>query len=478
MRLEFIGQSRRDPDNTQANPARLVNMYREPMGEGYSLKRVLGAAYFTVLPGVPTRAIAEFGGELYAVNGGMLYRVDSDGTKQALCAVADDPNTSLTSNNGSICVVAGGVLHVWDGTTRTTPETGAFADVASSVFWGQRTLLSEQGGRRIQWSGVADAGTYDGLDFASAEARDDNIVRLMNIQGQLWVFGERSIERWYLTAGSDFAKPMSGALIDTGLRGWHLVAQIPNGGFFVGSDGIAYLISGGSVRPVSTRGVETNIQAGTASHVFYYEDEGHKFCVIRYSDRPADVYDIVADEWHERASGPEFMPWAALYCAKVHGDWVVANEAGEIHALRRIGRDGGEVLVGEATSRTLKEAGDPFSIDRITLWASTGQTYLGRETGVGLMIGGGALLETGDQTGLKIRDQAANPRPARIVLQFSRDRGKTWGKERWVSLGDLGDYRKLVRVYGCGAFETATMRLRFSDADDVTIESVCDVEAA
>ncbi len=59
MKVEFCGQSSRDPDNWQASSSRLVNCYREPsQGKtGHTIKSDLGTSAFSSVSGVFFRAI-------------------------------------------------------------------------------------------------------------------------------------------------------------------------------------------------------------------------------------------------------------------------------------------------------------------------------------------------------------------------------------------------------------------------------------
>ena len=66
MKVEFCGQSSRDPDNWQASSSRLVNCYREAsQGKtGHVIKSDLGTTAFSSVSGVDFRAMAEIEGNL------------------------------------------------------------------------------------------------------------------------------------------------------------------------------------------------------------------------------------------------------------------------------------------------------------------------------------------------------------------------------------------------------------------------------
>lgn len=473
--VEWIGAARRDDDNSQAESARLINCYRERLGDKFIIKSVLGMSEFATLGGVFMREMAEIGGQVYAAHGGRLYRVASDATVTDIAGVTDAADTTISGNNGAVTVAAGGTYtHIASGGAVTMPATGAISNIGSVSFLGQRTILTEKDGARIQWSDVADATAFDGLDFATAESRDDNIIRGAAINGQFWVFGERSIERWFMTGAGDsaeFLAPLSGSTIDTGLLGFGLLAEFPNGAFFIGSDGIAYLASGGDLRPVSSRGVETSVGQASPQRCFYYTDEGHKFCVIQFADRPAWVYDISSDEWHERAEGALLYNWSAVASVQAYGGNFVGTELGGIYQMSRTNRDGDTALIRRGVSRTLELDGRQFTIDRLQIAPRTGREAVYEDATELLFTDGTEYLDAGGGSPLIIGYDGQYERDAQIMLRFSRDRGETWGVEKWRSLGKSGDYGKIVKILAQGRFERATVEFVLSEPAEIPMDA-------
>lgn len=476
MMVEWIGSGGRDSDNSQASTSRLVNWYRENLNGKPVLKGVLGTETFATLEGVFMRAMRAIGGEIYAANGGYLSKIDSAGGIQQIGEVASTYDTSISSNNGKITVASGGDLYVFTGTTRTTPDTGAFSSIGSVSFIGQRTILTEKNGRRVQWSGVADAEDYDGLDFATAEQRDDAIIRGVAIGGQYWVFKETCIEQWYLTGAENFIAYRPGSLVDIGLKAFGLYTDVPNGGFFVGTDNIVYLVSGGAMKPVSNRAVETAIQSGTADRAHYHENEGHKFCVIRFSDRPAWVYDISMNEWHERAEGVDLGPWSAVEAVSAYGAFFIGTETGDIRKLVANNYDAVQPLIRKATSRNVNMEGQYFSVDELEFWGTFGQSRVSTWVNWGLDAGEGIALDAGDEEGALAVVTLIPTRGAEIAMRVSKDRGETFGKEREKSLGDLGDYDRVVKYRALGTARNFCVEITASDPVDVTLDAQASVQ--
>ncbi len=441
--VEFVGQSRKDDDFAQANTSRLINVYREPGEDGFVLKSVPGTTLFADIDAVFLRAMQAVNGDVYAVCGGELHQITSGGSISTLGQV-EDGDATISGNNGKVAVAAGGDYYVWDGSTLNTPTGGSFDAVGSVEFIGQVTVMTELNGRRFQWSDVADAETLGGLDFATAEGRDDNILRAVVINGNLWLMKEESCEIWYPTSAG-FSR-VNGGVLDTGLKAFGLVAKFDGGAFFVGDDGIAYITNGAGLQPVSIPPVETDISQGQARRCFYYEDEGHKFCVIQFNDRVAWVYDLSTGEWHNRGAGTELNPWRVVSAVKAWGYWHVGGDLGQILRLGRTNADFDGPLVRKITSRTLK-TGEYQTLVRLEL--------LGR-MGVSAVSG----------------------REPQMYIRVSKDSGKTWSNEKWRSFGAVGDYDARLVWRALGTARQWTVEATISDAVELPLKAQAILEVA
>lgn len=471
--VEFIASSRRDDDATQLTPARLINMYREPIGEGgFALKSVLGMQRMASLPQSISQAMEVVDGTVYAAAGGRLFSIEGRNVSN-LFAIRNASPTTISGNNGAVTVAANGEYYHWQGDVLTRPETGAITNVGSVDFIGQRTILTELRGRRVQWSAVANGQSFDGLDFASAEARDDDILRGVVINNLYWVFGETSIEQWGLTGGTNFISPLPGRVTDIGLLSFDLLTKIPNGAFFVGNDGIAYITDGSSMRPISSRSVETSLEESQPTHCVYYQDEGHKFCAIRFDDRPAWVYDLSANEWHERAEGATLQPWSVRHGVYSDGTSHVIAGAGDVCTLTRCNTDFGSVMVRQAVSRTLEFDGHRRSVDFFRLKPLVGRGQIGSRGVIG--TGQSAAAGNGQQEGI-LTGRTIDVRDASVLFRTSRDFGETWSRYKQRGLGALGRYYTQVVLRALGQFRQFNVEITISDPVEVPISTIAIVE--
>lgn len=444
--IEFIGSTRQDGDNIGANPARLVNLYRERVGNRMVLKGVPGQTTFVDLNDVLGRAVTEVGGTLYAVSGGALYSIDSAGTATSLGAIADDEDTFMEGYASNVTVAAGGNYYVWDGTTLSTVTGGAFTSIGSIAFLSGYTIITEKNGSRFQWSDIQDPGTLDGLQFATAEGVDDILLRAITHGGNLYLFGKASTELWTLTgaANANAFSRLAGGVIDRGLLAPKLAVDFGQGVFLVGDDGIAYLMSGATMQPVSVRGFETSVAEETPTHCFYYEVEGHKFIVVRFAGRPSWIYDISSGEWHERAVGNDHDAWNVVGAVKAYNKWRGINTLSGIVTLEGVA-DLGATILKKAISNTFDNDDNRFRVNRLVMRARTGFSDLGRDMN--------------------------------LILRLSGDRGVTWGTSKPRSLGSLGEHETRAVWRSLGQFRTLTAEITLGDNTDAPIytDAVLDV---
>jgi hypothetical protein len=400
------------------------------------------------------RAIQWVDGQVYVATDGSLSTLSEGGYIASVGTIADDVNTTISGNLGYVAVVAGGNYYTWNGTTLTEPPDGAFENYGSVDTLGQRMLLTEQNGRRFQWSDVADPDTLDGLNFATTEAGEDNNIRGVVLNGNYWIFKERSTEIWYQTGSSNEAEAfarVSGGIVTTGLKGFNLLTKMRGGLFFVGNDNIAYVTSGEGLKVASTPPVARSISDNTPTHCFYYEHEGHKFCAIRFTDRPAWVYDFTTDEWHERSEGANHGPWAAVATTQdTQGKWIVVGDGGFVGQLSKT--LGGQIydregpLYRRAISRTLRSDSDPFKLSEVEFYADYGRADTDAET--------------------------------QLMAQFSGNRGNTWQSQRSMHLGNRGDYEKRVVFHSLGQFRHVTARIDMTHKYEIPIWSDVRVKLA
>lgn len=412
---------------------RLVNWFAratEGISQATLLGRGGGVAQADV--GGPVRAVFGFNGTLYAVADGNLVKVVGS-TVTTIGAVGTSENVSVATNNSQIALIVGNTYYVSDGATVTSHSTGAISTPVDLTYIdGYIVVIGEGQGRKdlITVSGLDDATTFAGLDFASAEDNPDALIGIAREGSRLLLFGTEIAEEWYNSGDADFPLAPSGRVIEQGLYSRRMLAKEDNSVFFVSEDKVAMRTSGGVPPVISTREIDDLLEASTPTYAFTFKERGHKFYAIRRDGASTLVYDMTTGLWHERTTGTLEQPWFVTCAAQVDGTYYYGTDTGKIVTLdENTLTDDGQTILAEAVSVPIYEP-DHFVVSRIHMQVSGGTGQLGRN--------------------------------ARVSLEMSKD-GRNWGTEKWRDTGDIGEYGKLIEWHGLGAYRRAQIRVRISD---------------
>jgi len=175
-----------------------------------------------------------------------------------------------------------------------------------------------------------------------------------------------------------------------------------------------------------------------AEAMVYGADE-HKFYQLTFpTANRTFLYDTASGIWSEAQTGTSVNPvrHSARFSTYFQGDVIVSDYAtNQVYTMDPTSyTDNGTPIIREVTTRHILS-----DFNRIRISA----LYIDMETGVGLQVG-----------------QGSNPQ---IMLQYSKDNGRTWGAERWVSLGAVGEYGTRVIWRRFGSSPSAVFKIRMSD---------------
>lgn len=415
----LFGPAARDDTAPQANPARLINCYREP-GQRTLIRAIDGLGVYSNTGKVLAGDMLDVDGDTYAIFGDTLFRVPGEN----LATVASGEQ-HLSRNGAAVTIVSGGRYFVWANEALSEP-TGIFDSYGSVTYLAGRTILSEGDGNRFEWSDIGTPETLNGLNFASAEQRDDKLVRVMAVNGVIMCFGEKSTEIWAATGagGAGAFALLPGAVVDTGLKARKLAVDVGGATFMVGDDGIAYLAASTQWVPVSIPAVNVAIRDSDPQRCVYWESLGHKFAAITFRDRPAWVYDLATQEWWERANGRDGRWNVGMSCPKGQS-WLFGATDGKVYEVKGT-TDMGSTMYHEATSGLIDQGGF-VTINEIEFGASYGfQTF-----------------------------------NVQLRMETSRD-GVTWSRAGSVDLGYDGDFMRRAVFRRIGRSRKRAFRLQWN----------------
>lgn len=179
------------------------------------------------------------------------------------------------------------------------------------------------------------------------------------------------------------------------------------------------MVQGFNMKKVSTEDIDNIIRGFTVwqdAVAFGYILDGHKMYQITFPTAERSfLYDVTTDFWFELQTGVSLSARHMANFGITFNTFTFVSDTttGTIYKLDpTVYTDNGTPIKRQLTSRHVNMDGNRFGIDEV---------YLDMETGVGIQYG-----------------QGSDPQ---IMMQISKDGGRTFGTERWRSIGKVGQYK-------------------------------------
>lgn len=390
------------------------------------------------------------------VCGESLYEIDSGGATTSLGSLGGSSGTvSMDENGTQLAICDGSSVYIFTYSTDTF-VTVSDADLPSAEtikFIDGYFVINKNDSGAFYLSELYDGTSWDALDFATAESSPDNLKRVYNALGQLWLFGDKTIEIWSNVGGSGFPfERISGGKIDTGCAAAHSVIAMDNAIFWLGEDnkggGMIYRAQGFQPQRISTHAIEYKLQQvnDLSTLVAYtYQQDGHVFYVLTGDSLETTiVWDNATNLWHERAylNAGVYESHLANCHMYVFGKHLVGNRLdSNIYEMDLdIYDDNGAEIRRQRTFTHIGDEGKRFKVRSLRV---------DFERGVGLTTGQGSAPVA--------------------MLRVSKDGGRSWSNEYTASLGAIGVRRPAVAWNRLGYFEEMTVELTVSDPVKVAI---------
>jgi hypothetical protein len=425
---------------------RLRNMFVEaaPTAEGQvTLLSRRGLEQHSALGAGPITGIFSepgvFGGDLFAVSGGILYR----GTT-SLGSIASFGPVSFAASDTELAITAGGTLYRYHETDGL--DAVAFPDSAGTLavaFHDGLFLAVREDTQRWYFSAVLDADSWGALDYASAERRPDPLLDIKVLNDTAYLLGATTIEPWANTGDPDLPySRIEQRLFDKGVWGTGCTQEIDNTLMFVGDDGQVYRLAEVPQR-VSDHGIEERIAASASVGTFAYQYEGHSFFCVRL-DTATFQFDLATGQWSELTSYGR-ANFRARCAASIGTEVLFGDDAGG-----KVWQFGGWTDGGAPMERLFTAAfpipGGAVPINNVNIEANSGWTDL-------------------------LAGQGSDPD---VELRASRDAGATWGEWRGAKLGEQGQYRRRTQWRRMGIFDApgAMFECRVTDPVPFRVSAV------
>lgn len=418
---------------------------------------------------------------LLSQNGVNSVTIQSSGTNYSqgdTATINDQTGTgatvTLTIASGAISAVT--VVNQGSGytnptiTINTSTGSGFVGQVFAGQFLGCDTLTYKDGfavfnvpnKNLFQISGAGDFTSYNSTFSASLTDAGEPIVAVAQYKDEVWLFNSRHAEVWFNNGGTNlpFAKRES-FLITQGLAAKDSLVSANNTLIWYSrsSDGKGFITEWNFYTPnnISTHAVDYIINTYPITDdafAYAYRMDGNLFYVITFPTANATwVYNFATQSWHQwSSSGLKNIQnrhlsncFAYCYNKNLVGDY----QSGNIYYLDNTNyTDNGTNIIRERTCKHLYK-------DNMLISAYNFVIEL--EAGIGLQNG-----------------QGSNPQ---IMLQISKDGGRTWGPELWQSAGKIGQYTYRALWPSLGMARDWVFRIRTSDPNKfVILGARCDVE--
>jgi hypothetical protein len=434
------------PVNAQKRTNLYVEIQQDPEANGLVMYPTPGLTRFVNLGANPSRGAYERSNLMYQVAGSALYEITANGTS-TIRGTLDTAGgrVDMADNGTQLLIVDGSFGYIYNFSTFAFTKITAPGFQASDTcaFLNGYFIVQRAGTGQFAVSDLYDGLAWDALAFATSESDPDNLVRVFVDAGTVILFGDKTTEFWSDSGALDFPFSRVGLSgIEWGLASRWSVTKFDNSLMFLRKNRLGGAVqvcrlAGNSTQVVSTPELDyvfsnyTNTANATA---FSYMQSGHHmYCINFPSANESWEYDGLTQEWHKRSTNDGRYA-GEIQVNYLNKAYVSDYENGKIYLIdQNVFTDDGQTIVREFVSRHNKN-GDFVRIS---------QLWLEMESGIGLTSG-----------------QGSDPQ---LMMQISRDGGKTWGNEIWRSFGKIGANRVRALFNSLGRSRDWLFRFRVTD---------------
>jgi hypothetical protein len=450
-----LGQEGKSPVVTAQ---RHLNLYAEmtPGSEKgqFALYGTPGLALFTSFGSTPVRGGLAYGDYIYYVHRGTFWQVDNSGAKVSRGTIGTTSGrVEMACNGQQVGIVDGDNMYCYTIATHAFAivSSGLFADPIGITYQDGRFIVCFADSGQFQISALYDGTTFDALDFATAESSPDNLLRVMADHGEIVMCGDSTVEFWGNSGGQDFPySNIRGATLEFGLAApWSLVKYNDSlAGLFRNRMGQVQvmMMAGHALQKLSTPEIDSLINSyGVVSDAtaYAYMLGGHPMFQLNFPSADKSwLYDATTQLWSSLESGLS----GGRHRGEIHLDFlnkprVTDYESGNVYTIDPdTYTDNGLPIPREIITRHMMQNFKRQSISSL---------QVDMETGVGLVSG-----------------QGDNPQ---VMLQISKDNGRTWGNELWRPMGKIGQYYSRVVWRRLGMAYDWVFKLRITDPVKVVL---------
>jgi hypothetical protein len=342
---------------------------------------------------------------------------------------------SMKHNATQLAVVDGTYLYIFDLATNVLTLITSLAWLGSNFvdYLDGYFIFVRPNSEQFYISAVDDGTSLDALDFSSADRQPDKIITHRVFKGEIYLFGEKSVEPWVNSGANDFPfVRYNSTPVEVGICGERAVTTTIDSLVWVDPHGFVYSMSAYQPMRISTQAIEELLEGADLSTcvAWTYQIAGAEFVGIEADGVDTTlVYDIATKQWHERARGSS-SGWIPLGIHSVifHNGTVMAAYGSLVltrnHSVQRFA--GYPIVRDRVWPHMVSPSLEQITYRSLELRCSTGY--------------GGACF-----------------------LQISNDGGRTWGSPLIKYLGVTGRWNERIRWQLLGSANDRVFRLGCSD---------------
>ena len=423
--------------SVRGSPQRLVNMHTVSLNtDSTNVNQVLyptpGMDLWLDLLGSVVRGTIEFHGTVFVVYDNQfaaIHYIDGVKTVESIGVLQTyTGSVSIAATFDQLLIVDGiqGYLY--------TKSTAVYTQVTDSNFPVNCTFVAAQDTYFMAlvpdtdtffMSNGSDGSTWPALRFASTNAKYDNLVAMLPMFGEFWMFCTKSTEVWFDAGDPQFPyTPEGGAFLNYGCSAPETVLRTNTGAFWLGTGGnsgsglVLFGVNSTSINVISTQAMHDqfkNYSNINDAFSFSYQFEGLEFIVLTFrTDCHSWQYCVETQMWNELTSvntdvtspqgEPAFTRWRPscyTYFPINNGIHLVGDSvSGKIFQLSAdtFVEDTTSVIQRIITTPNLEIGSQYVTANYVELLMEPGQA---RDSGQGFQ--------------------------AQVALEISRDGGFTWG---------------------------------------------------
>jgi hypothetical protein len=437
---------------------RRVNVYYEIKEDGDKSRiAIFGTPAQVLFASVPSpvRGWWVFGGKMVVVAGSLAYTIDSNAVVTNIGSLQTSSGfVGMVDNGKGVLIVDGTKGYFWNGTVFTSPIVDAnFPNGATTCTFNDTYFIVDNPSVSGQYNvspGYYLPGTAWGASaFQNASSNPDSLIAIDSDHGFVIAWGGASIE-FHQDTGIGLTPqpyfPIVSATQQVGLTAKWSRAKFNNSIAFLGTNlqGLSsvYILDGFQPKVISTKDIDAyfdDFPLLTDAVAQSYTWDGHPFYVLTFpSANRTFLYDGSTNVWSEQQSGVGLIGRYNANLSIVFNNFPYVSDSnnGNIYKLSdTVYTDNGNPIMRLIQTRHIHDHGNMLRIDEV---------FLDLETGVGLQSG-----------------QGSNPQ---IMVSASKDGGRTFGNERLMGIGAVGQYigpRATLRRFG--ASRDFVFRFRMSD---------------